>query len=202
MVPCPWFEEIAGYAIANPTGDFGLHLTHTSEWKVYKWGPVANRADVPGLVTSQGYLWPDIEPIYKNATPAQAEVEARAQVRRALDRGIDVTHLDSHMGALQFADPYFQVYRELASEFNLPIRMGSQATLAAFDGAHQRGQLEGYGIAVTGRIPHVLPPNEHNRFYLETKAKRSGHFIDFGGRTRLLEQDDPIELEGMSEPSA
>jgi len=60
-------------------------------------------------------------------------------------------------------------------------------------------QLESYGVPVAGRIPHVLPPNEHNRFYLETKAKRSGHFIDFEGRTRLLEQDDPIQVEGMSD---
>ena len=89
MVPCPWFEEIAAYATSNPKADFGLHLTHTSEWKVYKWGPVANKADVPGLVTPQGYLWPDIGPIYKNATPEQAEIEARAQIRKALDRGID-----------------------------------------------------------------------------------------------------------------
>lgn len=60
-------------------------------------------------------------------------------------------------------------------------------------------QLESYGVPVSGRIPHVLPPNEHNRFYLETKAKRSGHYIDFGGRARMLEQDDPIQIEGMPE---
>jgi GTP cyclohydrolase II len=59
-------------------------------------------------------------------------------------------------------------------------------------------QLEGYGVPVVGRLPHVLPPNEHNRFYLETKAKRSGHYIDFGGRGHLQEQDDPVEIEGMS----
>jgi len=58
-------------------------------------------------------------------------------------------------------------------------------------------QLEGYGIDVAGRIPHVLPPNEHNRFYLETKARRSGHYIDFGGRARLPEQSDPVQIEGM-----
>jgi GTP cyclohydrolase II len=51
-------------------------------------------------------------------------------------------------------------------------------------------QLEGYGVVVAGRIPHVLPPNEHNRFYLETKAKRSGHFINFGAELPLPEQSD------------
>jgi len=51
-------------------------------------------------------------------------------------------------------------------------------------------QLNGYGITVAGRIPHVLPPNEHNRFYVEAKAKRSGHIINFGAETRLPEQSD------------
>jgi GTP cyclohydrolase II len=39
-------------------------------------------------------------------------------------------------------------------------------------------QLEAQGVVVTGRLPHALPPNPHNRFYLETKARRSGHFIE------------------------
>jgi GTP cyclohydrolase II len=51
-------------------------------------------------------------------------------------------------------------------------------------------QLKGYGITVAGRIPHVLPPTEQNRFYLETKAKRSGHIIDVERDLRLPEQAD------------
>lgn len=42
------------------------------------------------------------------------------------------------------------------------------------------GQLEAYGIRVTSRIPHAIPPNGHNRRYLETKARKSGHLLDFG----------------------
>jgi GTP cyclohydrolase II len=53
-------------------------------------------------------------------------------------------------------------------------------------------QLGEYGIPVTDRIPHVMPANQFNRFYLETKANRSGHFIDFAGRPRLQEQSDPV----------
>lgn len=154
MVPAPWFPEIARYAREHPGSDFGLHLVHTSEWSGLKWGPVAGRTIVPGLVDPQGYLWPDVERVYKNATPEQAAIEARAQIRKALDAGIDVTHLDSHMGALQYADPYFQVYRALAREFNLPIRMGSQETLAAFGGGHQRAQLDGDGIVYTDYLIH------------------------------------------------
>lgn len=60
-------------------------------------------------------------------------------------------------------------------------------------------QLEQYGIDVSGRIPHLLPPNPHNRFYLETKANRSGHYIDFDGKPHLPEQSDPPIVEGMAD---
>lgn len=60
-------------------------------------------------------------------------------------------------------------------------------------------QLETYGVTVSGRIPHLLPPNPHNRFYLETKASRSGHFIDFSGKPHMAEQSDPVLVEGMDD---
>jgi predicted glycoside hydrolase/deacetylase ChbG (UPF0249 family) len=154
MVPAPWFPEIARYAREHKAADFGLHLVHTSEWQGIKWGPVAGPAAVPGLLDPLGYLWPDIESLYKHATPEQALIEARAQITRALAAGIDVTHLDSHMGALQFNDAYFQQYRALANEFKLPIRMGSQDVLASFGAGHQRAQLDADGVVYPDFLIH------------------------------------------------
>jgi GTP cyclohydrolase II len=54
------------------------------------------------------------------------------------------------------------------------------------------------GIKVNGRIPHVMPANEYNRFYLETKAIKSGHLIDLQGKERLQEQSDYPVIEGMN----
>jgi predicted glycoside hydrolase/deacetylase ChbG (UPF0249 family) len=158
MTPCPWVPEIFAYAKAHTEKDFGLHLTHTAEWKGYKWGPVASKSEVAGLVDPQGYLWPDIMNVYSHATPEQAYTEAKAQIKKALDAGVDVTHLDSHMGALQYNENYFQVYRRLANEFNLPIRMGSQELLAANGGAHQRGQLDADGILYPDYLITGGPP--------------------------------------------
>jgi len=62
-------------------------------------------------------------------------------------------------------------------------------------------QLTQYGVSVTGRIPHVIPPNEHNRFYLQTKARRSGHYIDDEGKPHLVEQSDAVMIDGMSAPA-
>jgi GTP cyclohydrolase II len=52
--------------------------------------------------------------------------------------------------------------------------------------------LTQYGVVVTDRLPHVMPANPHNRFYLETKANRSGHWIDFDGKPHLPEQNEPV----------
>jgi len=60
-------------------------------------------------------------------------------------------------------------------------------------------QLTQYGIKVNKRIPHIIPSNEHNKFYLETKAAKSGHMIDFRGKEHLAEQSDKPIVEGMPE---
>ena len=59
-------------------------------------------------------------------------------------------------------------------------------------------QLQQYGIQVSDRIPHIMEPNAHNRFYLETKASKSGHMIDFHGKQHLPEQSDRPIVAGMS----
>ena len=58
--------------------------------------------------------------------------------------------------------------------------------------------LTKYGVQVSQRLPHIIPPNEHNRFYLETKANKSGHMIDFQGKQHLVEQSDRPIIEGMN----
>ena len=58
--------------------------------------------------------------------------------------------------------------------------------------------LTQHGIVVTERVPLIIPPNPHNQFYLETKATKSGHLIDWAGKERLLEQSDRPIVEGMT----
>ena len=59
--------------------------------------------------------------------------------------------------------------------------------------------MTGHGVEVSGRVPHIIPPNEHNRFYLETKATRSGHWIDAFGKEHLDEQSDPVVVSPPEE---
>ena len=146
MVPCPWFLEMAAYAKEHPEKDFGIHLCHTSEWRHYRWGPVALKEQVPGLIDPEGCLWHEVEQVYAHATPEQALIEGRAQIKRALADGVDVTHLDSHMGTLQLDPRYVKVYLQLAVEFDLPVRMASQETLTRFGHPELRGEFAARGI--------------------------------------------------------
>jgi predicted glycoside hydrolase/deacetylase ChbG (UPF0249 family) len=149
LVPCPWFLEIAEYAKAHPKMDFGVHLCQTSEWQVYRWGPVAPRTEVPGLIDPAGYLWHETPQVYAKATPEEAYREARAQIRKALDAGIDVTHLDSHMGVLQLHPAYLEKYLQLAVEFDLPVRMASQQTFEKSGWPGFRQKFAAAGILFT-----------------------------------------------------
>jgi len=42
----------------------------------------------------------------------------------------------------------------------------------------KRKGLEGYGMEIVENLPLEVPPNKHNEFYLETKRKKMGHFLD------------------------
>jgi 3,4-dihydroxy 2-butanone 4-phosphate synthase/GTP cyclohydrolase II len=39
--------------------------------------------------------------------------------------------------------------------------------------------LEGHGLKVVQTVPIIVPPNPHNRRYLETKQKKMGHILEF-----------------------
>ncbi|MBZ0284843.1 MAG: polysaccharide deacetylase family protein [Anaerolineae bacterium] len=119
MVPCPWFPQAAAYCRQNPKVDMGVHLTLTSEWDAFRWGPISTRDRAFGLMDDEGYF-PRRQPsIQEKADLGAVRAELRLQIQRALDAGIDVTHIDSHMFTLGHPR-LIPIYMELAFEFRLP----------------------------------------------------------------------------------
>lgn len=132
MMPCSWVPEMAKYIKENPEVDAGLHLTMTSEWDLYRWGPLAGKPQVPGLVDHQGCLWDTVQLVVQNATPDEIEKEIRAQIDRAENLGIKITHLDSHMGTLFARRDYFERFAKVGIEKRIPILVaGGHLTYAS-----------------------------------------------------------------------
>ena len=119
MVPAPW----AKHAVMNYNGDdIGVHLTVNSEHEMYRWGPLTY---APSLQSGEGGFPRTIDDLWEHADPAEVLRECRAQIARALEWGIDVTHLAPHLTAITVRPQFFDVYLELAVEFKLPIRLPS-----------------------------------------------------------------------------
>lgn len=108
------------------------------------------------------------------------------------DKGLDTVEANLALG---FRDDE----RDYAVAAHMLHSLGIASIQLMTNNPSKVDQLTQYGVKVTRRLPHLLPPNEHNRFYLETKARRSGHFIDFKGTPHLQEQSDPVVIEGMPE---
>ena len=124
MVPAPW----ARHAVANYRGeDIGVHLTLNSEHEAYRWGPLTHS---PSLLSGEGGFPRTIDDLWEHADTQEVLRECRAQVARAIEWGVDVTHLAPHLTAITLRPEFFDVYLELAVEFALPIRLPSTITEA------------------------------------------------------------------------
>ena len=120
LVVSPWFAEVATWAKAHPDADLGIHLALNSEWTTLRWGPISGRSEVPSLLASDGYL-PLLTDSVEKTNPREVERELRAQIDLARRSGVNITHLDSHMGALFRAEAPFNVYLGLGQSYGVPV---------------------------------------------------------------------------------
>jgi chitin disaccharide deacetylase len=100
MVPCPWAIAAAQFCRTHPEMDMGVHATLTSEWDSYRWGPLSTRDFGSGLLDTEGFFHQTTLGVHQNADPDSVLVELMLQIQRAHDWGIDITHIDTHMGSV------------------------------------------------------------------------------------------------------
>jgi predicted glycoside hydrolase/deacetylase ChbG (UPF0249 family) len=122
MVPAPWGRDAAAQYRGE---DVGVHLTLNSEWDTYRWGPITHS---PSLLDGDGGFPRTRGDIWEHADLDEVRKECRAQVERAIYWGFDVSHLDTHLAALQGRPEFFDVYLELAVDFGLPLRLAGEST--------------------------------------------------------------------------
>jgi hypothetical protein len=195
QVPCPWFNEAAKMLRENPACDVGVHLTLTSEWENYKWGPLTQ---APSLVDAQGNFYPttsqrpDFPPqtgfLESGWKIDEVEKELRAQIELAKKMIPQVSRLSSHMGTPTCTPELQKLVARLAKEYKLPIEApGAQYLRWAADSKASAEQREAALVkALEGLQPGVWIVVEHpgldtpemqalgHKGYWEVAAHRDG----------------------------
>lgn len=122
MVPCSWFDEAVSLLKNTDNVSVGIHLTLNSEWKNYRWGPVAGVSKVPSLIDSLGYFFPSRAKFFaNNPSLDEVEIELRAQIDKAIKAGLKISYLDYHMGTAVDKPEMRKIVEKLAAEYHLAI---------------------------------------------------------------------------------
>lgn len=117
MVNTPWVLEAVQMIRKNPQYDVGIHLTHTSEWELYKWGPI--RKNSLSLIDEYGYFPRKRGEVGEKANQEELYEESVSQIELAYKMGIDITNIDNHMMTLDF---FPEILIELCARYRLPLR--------------------------------------------------------------------------------
>lgn len=218
MMPCPWLSEATEMARARPNVDLGVHLTLNAEFDGYRWGPVAGPTAVPSLVDDAGHLHRTSRDTVKYSSVDDVRTELRAQIDLALAAGIDVTHLDSHMGTV-FHPKFFDVYLELGVEYRLPLFLPRVEELRpdpdgfiVFDGydadslgfepghglTHNERRIGGLGAGLNYLICHPAQGGDELSAITDTAHQRDFERQFYGGDAgRAALSDAGVETIGM-----
>ena len=86
------------------------------------------------------------------------------------DEGCDTVEANERLG---FPDDL----REYGIGVQILLDLGVKSVRLLTNNPKKLVGLSGYGLGVTERVPIVIPPNEDNAFYLETKKVRMDHMI-------------------------
>lgn len=122
MVPCPWFPAAAEFCRKNPEVDMGVHATLTAEWQHFRWSPISTLDRASGLLDDAGFFHHLAAPVQEVADLDFVRVEVQAQYDRAVQIGINPTHLDAHM--LTMLHPrLLPAYIETATRARVPFML-------------------------------------------------------------------------------
>ena len=145
MVPCPWAREAAA---AYRGEDVGVNLTLNAPFDKYRWGPITL---APSLLDGDGGFPRTASDLWDHADTEEVRRECRAQIERAILWGFDVDHLGTYLDALNARPEFFDVYLELAVEFNLPLRLQSGQNESTYGFPFRRRAAE-HGVLSPDRV--------------------------------------------------
>lgn len=167
MVPAPWARHAASMYDGD---DIGVHITLNAEHALYRWGPITQ---APSLLSGDGGFPRNVDDLWEHADPAEVLRECRAQVERAMVWGFDVSHLAPHLSVITLRPEFFDIYLELAVEYQLPIRLPSSLS-AEQAGFPFRRLAADEGVVFPDHFDHDWRAGSRERVYNAVRALKPG----------------------------
>jgi chitin disaccharide deacetylase len=181
MVPCPWFPAAAEFCRKNPEVDMGVHATLTAEWQHFRWAPISTVDRASGLFDDEGFFHHLAAPVQDGANLDFVRVEVQAQYDRALQFGIDPTHIDAHMLTIlhpQLLPAYIETATKAKVPFMLPRNSAEMAGWMGYETRVAEGleetiqQTEARGVPLVDRFDSLPLDDPDDQINLTKKILR------------------------------
>jgi hopanoid biosynthesis associated protein HpnK len=178
------FDEAVDIALRNPALQIALHLT------LVQGRSVLPAAEIPGLVDekcnfSDNPVTSGIRYFFDRGLYCQLKREIEAQIRRVLDAGIPLTHIDGHLN-IHLHPTVFRILMELMPNYGIstfrlaqerlshnlrfaPERKmgkGIESLIFSFLTDHARTELDRTGIHYAREVKGVLNSGQMTEEYL------------------------------------
>lgn len=141
MAPAGGFEEAAAWCSKRGLTNIGLHLTLNSEFDALRWTSITG---APSLHDGTGYMPKTVLEFEQHATEQEVMLELQAQYDKVRQAGIDISHVDNHMGSLyglatgrSFIPQALGLCSKWGLPFRLPRRLRPNDPFAVHPGADQ-----------------------------------------------------------------
>ena len=112
-------RSAAEFAVGHPTFSFGVHLTFAGDGEER---PISDPVDIPALVSSDGCFLPSktvrLRLLLGQIPVMQIQREMTAQLRRMVDMGVDISHVDSHCHLHKF-QPFLMALERILPSFGI-----------------------------------------------------------------------------------
>jgi 3,4-dihydroxy 2-butanone 4-phosphate synthase / GTP cyclohydrolase II len=106
--------------------------------------------------------------IYLNQEGRGIGLLNKIKAYRLQDEGMDTVQANIKLG-------FGEDERDYGVGASIMRELGLRKVRLISNNPVKRAGLEGYGIQIVETIPLIIESNPHNKFYLETKAKKMGH---------------------------
>ena len=147
-------QSIAEISNENPEWGFGIHLWLTNEYQENcEWKTVLPQGEVPSLYNNKGLSCETIAEVEQYVDPKHAVLELEAQIRKAIDVGIKLPRIDSHMGTVYRASRFPGAHPDclrraaitVAEKYRLPMTANTfdKDSAASIERVKRHGEPDG-----------------------------------------------------------